>query len=101
MLLLKYKIPKNCSINNIYISCEYYYLLKLYNLSLVKEKLISLNTTYGYITQFTVNKKNCTRIYYCRYIKGYIIVFLNNVEGLTVNVLPYPLLKTIENIYIS
>jgi len=100
-LLYKYKIPKNYLVNNVYIGCKHCYLLELYNLSPVKEKLISLNTAYGSIARFIVNKKNYTEIYYCRRIKGYIIVFLNDVEGLTTNVLLHPLLKTIENIYIS
>jgi len=100
-LLLKYKIPKNYLVNNTYISYKYYYPSELYNLSPVEEKLISFNIVYSYIIQFIVNKKNCIRIYYYRHIKGHIIVFLNNIEGLTANVLLHPLLKTIENIYIS
>jgi hypothetical protein len=34
-------------------------------------------------------------------MKGYIVVFPNNVENLVTIVLPYLLLQTIENIYIS
>ena len=99
--LLECEIPKNCSINNAYISCEHCYPSELHNLSPVEEKLISLNTAYGYIARFTVDKKNCTGIHYRRRIKGHIIVFPNDVEGLTANVLPHPLLKTMENIHVS
>ena len=101
VLLLEYKIPRNYSVNNAYIGCKHCYPSKLHNLSPVKKKLISLNTTYGYIAQFTVNKKNCIGIHYHRYIKGHIIVFPNDVEGLTANVLLHPLLETMENIYVS
>ena len=38
---------------------------------------------------------------YPKHIKGHIIVFPNTVQELVINVLPYPLLKVIDKIYMS
>ena len=37
---------------------------------------------------------------YLKHIKGHIIVFPNNVQELVINILPYPLLKVIDEIHV-
>ena len=68
---------------------------------LVKKTLIALQASFSYITNFTINNKTPSRLSYQKYIKGYIVVFPNKVENIIATVLPYPLLVTIKNIYVS
>ena len=99
--LKKGKLPKTYAVNNIYIGCEHRYPQELDGLSPIKERLITLQASFGYIIKFTINNKTPSGLSYRKHIKGYIVVFLNKVEDLIAIVLPHPLLVTIENIYVS
>ncbi|RYP64164.1 hypothetical protein DL771_008900 [Monosporascus sp. 5C6A] len=51
-----------------------------------------------YGRDFTIPK---VLLSYRKHVKGYIVVFPNNVDDLVATVLPHPLLRTIENIHVS
>ncbi|KAM4056405.1 Arrestin-lik [Hirsutella rhossiliensis] len=55
---------------------------ELKGLTLVEEKLVSLNSCYGHV-------------------KGHITVFPNNVQELATKVLPHPLLQALDEIHVS
>ena len=95
------KVPKACSVNNMYIGCEHQYPEELDGLSPVEERLIALQAPFGYITKFTVDNKTRSGISYRKHVKGHIVVFPNKVEDLVTTVLPHPLLQAIENIHVS
>ncbi|KAH7461132.1 hypothetical protein FOMA001_g19195 [Fusarium oxysporum f. sp. matthiolae] len=97
----KGKLPKACSVNNMDIGCEHQYPEELDDLTPVEEKLIALQSAFGYITKFTVDRKTRSGINYRKHIKGHIVVFPNSVDDLVAKVLPHPLLRTIENIHVS
>ncbi|KAJ3516318.1 hypothetical protein NM208_g14859 [Fusarium decemcellulare] len=98
---VKGKLPKACSVNNMDIGCEHQYPEELDDLTPVEEKLIALQSAFGYITKFTVDRKTRSGISYRKHVKGHIVVFPNSVEDLVATVLPHPLLQTIENIHVS
>ncbi|KAI1357186.1 hypothetical protein F5Y08DRAFT_347151, partial [Xylaria arbuscula] len=95
------KLPRLCSVNNMDIGCEHRYPEELSSLSPVEERLIALQSAFGYITKFTVDNKTRSGISYRKHVKGHIVVFPNKVEDLVATVLPHPLLQTIENIHVS
>ncbi|KAJ3524771.1 hypothetical protein NM208_g11924 [Fusarium decemcellulare] len=59
------------------------------------------DSSFGYITKFTIDNKTLSGLSYQKYAKGYIVVFANNVEDLITTVLPHPLLAAIENTHVS
>ncbi|KAJ2891231.1 uncharacterized protein MKZ38_000723 [Zalerion maritima] len=95
------KLPKACSVNNMHIGCEQRYPEELIGLPPVEERLIALQSAFGYITKFTVDNKTRSGISYRKHVKGHIIMFPNKVKDLVATVLPHPLLRTIENIHVS
>jgi hypothetical protein len=99
--LEKGKLPKTCAVNNMHIGCEHRYPEALDGLSLVVERLIALQASFGYITKFTVDNKTPSGLSYRKHVKGHIVVFPNKVEDPVATVLPHPLLETIENIHVS
>jgi hypothetical protein len=74
---------------------------ELKSLTPVEEKLITLNSYYRFITKYSIPGSRKQSITYLKYVKRHIIVFLNNLQELVVDVLPYPLLKVIDDIHIS
>jgi hypothetical protein len=67
----------------------------------VEEKLIALNSCYGFITRYSISDGHRQGITYPRHVKGHITVFPNNVQELVKNVLPHPLLKVLDDIHVS
>ncbi|KAH7132951.1 hypothetical protein EDB81DRAFT_871351 [Dactylonectria macrodidyma] len=67
----------------------------------VEEKLIALNSCYGFVTRYSIasSQKQCAR--YPKHIKGHITVFPNNVQELATKVLPHPLVQVMEEIHVS
>ena len=83
-----------------FIGYEHKYPNKLRDLTPLKEKLISLNTIYGFITKFNVQRKQQTRPIYREYIAGYITMFPNDVESLVATILPYLLVFILDQVYV-
>ncbi|KAF2184190.1 hypothetical protein K469DRAFT_710096 [Zopfia rhizophila CBS 207.26] len=75
--------------------------LHLKSLTPVEEKLIALNSCYGFITKYSLVDGHRQSVRYPKHIKGHITVFPNNVQELVTNVLPHPLLKVIDEIHVS
>ena len=73
----------------------------LKGLTPVEEKLIALNSCYGFITKYSVPKGQRQNVTYPKHVKGHITVFPNNVQELVTNVLPHPLLKVMDEIHVS
>ncbi|CVL08147.1 uncharacterized protein FMAN_14189 [Fusarium mangiferae] len=67
----------------------------------VEEKLIALNSCCGFITKHSVSDGHRQGVTYPRHVKGHITVFPNNMQELTTNVLPHPLLKVMDDVCIS
>ena len=84
-----------------WLRCEHAYPDELKDLSPVKEKLIALNSCYGFITKYNVVKGHRESATYPKHVKGHITVFPNNVQELVTRVLPHPLLKVMDEIHVS
>jgi hypothetical protein len=67
----------------------------------VEEKLIALNSCYGFITKYSLSESQRQRMTYPKHVKGHITVFPNNVEEVATRVLPHPLLKVMDDIHVS
>ncbi|RSL82055.1 hypothetical protein CDV31_016968, partial [Fusarium ambrosium] len=83
------------------LGCEHMYPDALRDLTLVEEKLIALNTHFGFVARIKVTKSTKQSTAYARHVKGHITVFPNNVQDLVTTVLPHPLLQSLEDIHIS
>lgn len=83
------------------LGCEHTFPDELKRLTPVEEKLIALNSCYGFITKYSVPKGQRQNATYPKHIKGHITVFPNNVQELVTNVLPHPLLKVMDEIHVS
>ena len=81
--------------------CEHVYPDELKDLSPVEEKLIALNSCYGFITKYSVSKGRRESATYPKHVKGHITVFPNNVQELVTRVLPHPLLKVMDEVHVS
>ncbi len=84
------------------LGCEHMFPDELKGLTPVEEKLIALNSCYGFFTKYSVPKgAQRQSVTYQKHIKGHILVFPNNVQELATNVLPHPLLKVMDEIHVS
>ncbi|KAH6869547.1 hypothetical protein B0T10DRAFT_593486, partial [Thelonectria olida] len=83
------------------LGCEHMFPEELKGLTPVEEKLISLNSCYGFITRYTVVDGQRQGVTYPKHIKGHITVFPNNVQELVTRVLPHPLVKVMDEIHVS
>jgi hypothetical protein len=81
--------------------CEHAFPEELKDLTPVEEKLIALNSCYGFITTYSVVKGRRQSTAYPKHIKGHITVFPNCVQELVTLVLPHPLLKVMDEIHVS
>lgn len=83
------------------LGCEHMFPDELKGLTPVEEKLIALNSCYGFITKYSVPKGQRQNVTYPKHVKGHITVFPNNVQELVTNVLPHPLLRVMDEIHVS
>jgi hypothetical protein len=83
------------------ILCEHRFPDELKDLSPVEEKLIALNSCYGFFTKYHRPDGKRQTATYPKHLKGNITVFPNNVQDLATRVLPHPLLKVMEEIHVS
>jgi hypothetical protein len=81
--------------------CEHAYPDALKDLTPVEEKLIALNSCYGFITKYNVVKGVRESATYPKHVKGHITVFPSSVQQLVTRVLPHPLLKVMDEIHVS
>ncbi len=79
-----------------FIGYKHRYPNKLRDLTLLKEKLISLNAAYRFITKFNVQCRQQTSPTYRKHIASYITVFSNDVESLVATILPHLLVSTLD-----
>ena len=86
---------------HIRLGCEHVYPDELKGLTPVEEKLIALNSCYGFITKYSLPGERSQTVRYPKHVKGHITVFPNNVQELATNVLPHPLLKVMDEIHVS
>ncbi|KAJ4217443.1 hypothetical protein NW757_014636, partial [Fusarium falciforme] len=83
------------------LGCEHMFPEELKGLTPVEEKLISLNSCYGFITKYSVMDGQRQGVTYPKHIKGHITVFPNNVQELVTRVLPHPLIQVMDEIHVS
>ncbi|KAH8645342.1 hypothetical protein BX600DRAFT_369627, partial [Xylariales sp. PMI_506] len=100
----KKQVPSACMGRTLQIGCEHRYPAVLRDLTALEEKLLALNTAYGYITKINVqgdgSSKTRQSSYYRKHVSGHITVFPNNVESLASEVLPHPLVSALEYVHI-
>jgi hypothetical protein len=83
------------------LGCEHMFPDELKGLTLVEEKLIALNSCYGFVTRYSIPGGQRQTVRYPRHVKGHITVFPNNVQELATKVLPHPLLRVMDEIHVS
>ncbi|KAG7001810.1 ATP-dependent DNA helicase PIF1 [Fusarium oxysporum f. sp. conglutinans] len=83
------------------LGCEDMFPDELKDLTPVEEKLIALNSCYGFITKYSRPDGHRQSARYPKHIKGHITVFPSSVQELAENVLPHPLLKVLNEIHVS
>lgn len=83
------------------LGCDHMFPEALRSLSPVEEKLIVLNSCYGFITKFTIPKRGRCFVAYQKHVKGHITVFPNNVQALVGHVLPHPLVRAMKEVHVA
>ncbi|RKK84509.1 hypothetical protein BFJ68_g17351, partial [Fusarium oxysporum] len=83
------------------LGCEHMFPEELKGLTPVEEKLISLNSCYGFITKYNIVDGQRQGAAYPKHVKGHITVFPNNVQELVTRVLPHPLVQVMDEIHVS
>ncbi|KAG6980204.1 hypothetical protein FocnCong_v009496 [Fusarium oxysporum f. sp. conglutinans] len=83
------------------IGCEHMFPDELKDLTPVEEKLIAMNSCYGFVTRYSIPSSQKQTAKYPKHIKGHITVFPNNVQELATKVLPHPLVQVMEEIHVS
>ncbi|KAH7233741.1 uncharacterized protein BKA55DRAFT_479244, partial [Fusarium redolens] len=71
-----------------------------WDLTPVEEKLIAMNSCYGFVTRYSIPSSQKQTARYPKHIKGHITVFPNNVQELATKVLPHPLVQVMEEIHV-
>ena len=94
------RVPGACMGSTMLIGCEHKYPKELRDLTPLEEKLISLNTAYGFITKFNVQHGQHTGPTYRKHVAGHITVFPNDVEALATTVLPHPLVLMLDQVHV-
>ena len=94
------RVPTACMGCLSSIGCEHRHPRELDELTPLEEKLISLNSAYGFITKFNIQRGRPTGLTYRKHVMGHITVFPNDVESLATRVLPHPLLATLEEVHV-
>jgi hypothetical protein len=84
-----------------HLGCEHMFPDELKCLTPVEEKLIALNSCYGFITKYSISDGQRQSVRYPKHVKGHITVFPNNVQELVTNVLPHPLLRVMDDVHVS
>jgi hypothetical protein len=84
-----------------HLGCEHMFPDELKGLTPMEEKLIALNSCYGFITKYSIPDGQRQSVRYPKHVKGHITVFPNNVQELVTNVLPHPLLKVMDDVHVS
>jgi hypothetical protein len=74
---------------------------ELKGLTPVEEKLIALNSCYGFVTRYSIASSQKQSARYPKHIRGHITVFPNNVQELATKVLPHPLVRVMDEIHVS
>ena len=64
------------------LGCEHMFPDELKGLTPVEEKLIALNSCYGFITKYSLPEGRRQSTRYPKHVKGHITVFPNNVQDL-------------------
>ncbi|OWT42277.1 ATP-dependent DNA helicase PIF1 [Pochonia chlamydosporia 170] len=83
------------------LGCEHMFPDELKGLTPIEEKLIALNSCYGFITKYSLADRHRQSVRYPKHVKGNITVFPNNVQELVRDVLPHPLLKVLDEVHVS
>ncbi|KJZ69874.1 hypothetical protein HIM_10729 [Hirsutella minnesotensis 3608] len=83
------------------LGCEHMFPDELKGLTSVEEKLISLNSCYGFVTSYSIPGGQRQSVRYPRHVKSHITVFPNNVQELATKVLPHPLVRVMDEIHVS
>ena len=83
------------------LGCEHMFPDELKGLTPVEEKLIALNSCYGFVTKYSIPKGQRQNVTYPKHVKGHITVFPNNVQELVTNILPHRLLRVMDEIHVS
>ncbi|KAJ6436517.1 TPR domain-containing protein [Purpureocillium lavendulum] len=83
------------------LGCEHMFPEELKGLTPMEEKLIGLNSCYGFFATYTIPESKKQTARYPRHVKGHITVFPNNVQELATKVLPHPLVQAMEEIHVS
>jgi len=83
------------------LGCEHMFPEELKDLTPIEEKLIALNSCYGFITRYSLPQDRRQTLGYPKHVKGHITVFPNHVQELVTNVLPHPLIKVLDDIHVS
>ncbi|KJZ68042.1 hypothetical protein HIM_12569 [Hirsutella minnesotensis 3608] len=83
------------------LGCEHMFPDELKGLTPVEEKLISLNSPYGFVARCSIPGGQRQAVRYPRHVKGHITVFPNNVQELATKVLQHPLLQVMDEIHVS
>ncbi|KAK0710682.1 hypothetical protein B0H67DRAFT_646120 [Lasiosphaeris hirsuta] len=94
------RVPDACLGSTMLIGCEHKYPKELRDLTPLEEKLISLNTAYGFITKFNIQRSQQTGPTYRKHVAGHITVFPNDVESLASKILPHPLVSTLKQVHV-
>jgi hypothetical protein len=94
------RLPDGCKGSLASVGCEHRYPKELEELTPLEEKLISLNSAYGFITKFNVQRGRPTGPTYRKHVTGHITVFPNDVESLAAVVLPHPLVATLKDVHV-
>ena len=86
--------------STLHIGCEHRYPKELHELTPLKEKLISLNVAYGFITKFNIQRGQQTGPTYRKHIVGHVTVFPNDVDSLAATILPHPLVSALDQVHV-
>ena len=94
------RVLEACIGSTTLIGYEYKYPRELRDLTPLEEKLISLNTAYGFITKFNIQRGQQTGPTYRKHIAGHITVFPNDVESLAATILLHPLMLMLDQVHV-
>jgi len=96
--ILEDKIPPMCRVNNLGLRCQHVYPSELRDLTAIEERLVAKSQSFGFIARLEIDKQYVGGGGYRKLKRGHITVFPNNLEDLSTNILPHPLVSCLERI---
>lgn len=93
------QVPLACSSELRWLPCQHQYPDVIRDLTFLEERLITVNIPYACVTRFEAMPRR-RNVQYRKHVRGHVSVFVGDLEGTARDVLPHPLVRSLEYVHV-